>query len=103
MNACELYRNNGDGTPQGTRQICRTVSSGGSFGCNPLRQEIGLGNAAAIDSIEVFWPVTAETQVFKHPIMDRFYGIREGSSEMTPLNLKSFKFPASHTEHQHHS
>ncbi len=88
--------------PQGTRQIYRTVSSGGSFGCNPMRQEIGLGNATAIDSIEIVWPVTAQTQVFKNPVKDHFYAIREGSPEITLLNLRSFKFPASQNEHHHH-
>src|SRR5262245_23472113 len=32
-------------TPTGTRELHRTSSSGGNFGSNPLRQEIGLGDA----------------------------------------------------------
>src|SRR5207253_1857310 len=42
-------------TPFGAREIYRTVSSGGSFGSNPLRQEIGLANATAIKMVEIRW------------------------------------------------
>ena len=41
------------------RTIFRWVNSGGSFGANPLRQDIGLGMADAIKNLEVFWPTTA--------------------------------------------
>jgi len=88
--------------PLGPRQIYRTVGSGGSFGCNPMRQEIGVGNATAIDFVEVFWPVTGKTQVFRGPEMNRFYLVREDSSELTPLKLKTFKFSAQAAEHHHH-
>jgi hypothetical protein len=87
--------------PHGTRFIYRTVGSGGSFGCNPLRQEMGLGDAAAISVIEVYWPVTGKTQVFAGPAMDQFYTIREDSETLQVLHLKSFKFPAHSAEHHH--
>ena len=48
-------------TPDGPRSIYRTVSSGGSFGATTLRQDIGLGNAEAIESVEIRWPTTGET------------------------------------------
>ena len=35
-------------TPRGERRIYKTVGPGGSFGCNPLRQEIGLGDAVLL-------------------------------------------------------
>lgn len=38
-----------------SRIAFREVNSGGSFGCNPLRQEIGLGLATKIDSICISW------------------------------------------------
>jgi hypothetical protein len=41
------------------------VNSGGSFGSNPLRQHIGIGQAATIDRIEIIWPVTGNKQVFE--------------------------------------
>ena len=42
-----------DGAP---RHIYVTVGTGGSFGSSSLRQEIGLGNATKIVSVEVIWP-----------------------------------------------
>jgi hypothetical protein len=46
----------------GRRSIFRTVSSGGSFGGSPLRQQIGLGDATRIASVEILWPATGQTQ-----------------------------------------
>ena len=40
------------------RSIFRTVSSGGSFGANPLEQLIGLSRADEILRVEVFWPAS---------------------------------------------
>lgn len=79
-------------TGTGERSIYRTVSTGGSFGCSPLRQEIGLGKAEAIREIQIFWPVTGRTQRIAGVPMDRFYTIREGDSAAVPLSLKSFAF-----------
>ena len=86
---------------EGKRQICRTVGTGGSFGCNPLRQEIGLGNATGIESIEVFWPVTGKTQVFGKPQMNQFYLLREESKDLAQLHLPTFKFSSQHAQHHH--
>jgi hypothetical protein len=41
---------------KGSREIYRTVGSGGSFGASPLEQHIGLGKAAHIESLEIRWP-----------------------------------------------
>jgi len=38
------------------RMICATVGTGGSFGAGSLRQEIGLGTAEKIESVEIQWP-----------------------------------------------
>jgi len=78
-------------TANGERAIYKTVSSGASFGASPLRQEIGLGQAQAIQSIEIFWPATGQTQIFKDVAMDRFYKIREGDAAATPWNVRKFK------------
>jgi hypothetical protein len=39
--------------------VYRHVSSGSSFGANPLEQTIGLGKATQVLSIEIEWPVPA--------------------------------------------
>ncbi len=44
--------------------IHRHVSSGSSWGANPLEQHIGLGKAERISSLEVHWPASGTTQVF---------------------------------------
>ena len=65
-------------TPDGIRHVHRTVSTGGSFGCNPIRQEIGLGNAIAIKSLEVTWPATGIQQKHDGLALNSFYEIIEG-------------------------
>jgi hypothetical protein len=74
-------------TDSGPRDITAIVSSGGSFGGGSLQQEIGLGKARAIDEIEVRWPTTGKTQVFKDVPMDHFYRVVEGDEKITPLTL----------------
>jgi hypothetical protein len=49
---------------QGTRSIYRAVGSGGSFGASPLEQHIGLGRAARIGDLEVWWPASNTRQHF---------------------------------------
>lgn len=48
------------GEKAGERDIHATVGTGGSFGCNTLQQEIGLGKATAIQYVEVFWPASKD-------------------------------------------
>jgi FG-GAP-like repeat/ASPIC and UnbV len=88
-------------TASGERSIYQTVSSGGSFGCSPLRAQIGLGQAQSIRAIEVTWPATGKVQVFKDLAMDQFYKIREGDAQATPWKLKSFKLAGSTGDHDH--
>ena len=78
-------------TASGSRAIYKTVSSGASFGASPLRQEIGLGKAEAIESVELFWPTTGQTQTLRGLAMDKFYRVVEGETEATALNLRTFK------------
>jgi hypothetical protein len=64
-------------TPAGMREVYRTVSSGGSFGSNPLRQEIGLGDATAITEVQILWPGSNTRQTVSHLELDRSYEIHE--------------------------
>ena len=62
-----------------TREIFKTVNSGGSFGASSLRPHIGLGKANVIDDLEIRWPGSGLVQHFGGPIAaDRIYEIREG-------------------------
>ena len=65
-------------TAAGRRSIHRTVTSGGSFGGNPMRQEIGLGEAARIAWLEVRWPATGQKQRVTGLEPGRRYLVREG-------------------------
>jgi hypothetical protein len=65
-------------TPGGPRVLHRTVGSGGSFGASPLRQEIGLGDATAISSVEIVWPGPGATQGLEGLQLDHRYHVREG-------------------------
>ena len=67
-------------TPNGPRDLHREVSSGGSFGSNPLRQEIGLGDATRVASVEILWPGSGLRQRLDNFQLDTAYEIREGSS-----------------------
>lgn len=79
------------------RSIFKWVNSGGSFGANPLQQQIGLGNATEIDRVEVFWPVTGITQVVDRIDMDQFVEITEGVEGFRRRKLKSFPFAVAAT------
>jgi hypothetical protein len=79
-------------TPGGLRHIYRTVNSGSSFGCNPLRQEIGLGNATKIESVEIKWPASGIRQDLTGFEVNHFYHVREGDSTAVPVDLKRIHF-----------
>ena len=81
-------------TPHGERKIYKTVSTGGSFGNNPLRQEIGLGDATAIRQVEIRWPASGIRQTVPNLSMDRFYKIKEGEPNAEPWNVPTFQWPA---------
>ena len=78
------------------RSIYRHVNSGGTFGANPLRQTIGLGMAASIERLEVYWPKTGERQAFERMPMDCAVEIVEGEEQFTLLPLRRFRLGGGH-------
>jgi hypothetical protein len=68
------------------------VNSGGSFGSNPLRQHIGTGPAGIIDKIEIQWPATNQTQVFKNIPAGLHIKIKEGAANFTTYKLARYDF-----------
>jgi hypothetical protein len=72
-------------TPQGPRAIHRAAGSVGSFGCSPKRQEIGLGDATAITSVEIWWPASGTRQTLTGLGLDAFYRVTEGSDAAETL------------------
>lgn len=71
-----------------TRSVYRDVNSGGSFGCSPLRREIGVGQATVIDEIEIRWHGSGEVQQFKNVKPNQFLKIKEGNDEFEVAGLK---------------
>lgn len=59
------------------RDIHAVVGSGGSFGASSLEQEIGLGAADAIESLEVYWPTSGIRQIFEEAPLNSAIEIRE--------------------------
>ncbi|MFQ5678769.1 MAG: CRTAC1 family protein [Gemmatimonadota bacterium] len=78
-------------TGSGTREIHRTVGSGGSFGANSLQEEIGLGAAQAVEAVEILWPGSGTRERFEDVSMDRIYRIREGEGEPRPVTAEPFR------------
>jgi ASPIC/UnbV protein/VCBS repeat protein len=83
------------------RSVHRTVGSGGSFGANPLRLEIGLGQASRIVAVEITWPGSGTHQVLKDLQLDHAYRVVEAEAKPQLMNLKTFRF-ATGDPHAHH-
>jgi hypothetical protein len=73
------------------RSIYRTVGDTSSFGANPLEQHIGLGHAARVASLEVWWPASRSRQRFTDLPADQFIAIREFDSTYRRLERKPFR------------
>jgi hypothetical protein len=84
------------------RHIFRTVGYGSSFGQNPMRQHIGLGDAQEITEISIAWPGTKGVQRLTNLGMDRAYRLREGESQAQEWKLPRFEF-ASGSGHANHT
>ncbi len=57
--------------------VYRHVSSGSSFGANPLQQTIGLGKADRVADLEIHWPTSGTTQVFHDLAVDQAVEVTE--------------------------
>ena len=84
-------------TKEGTRDLFRVISSGGSFGGSPFRLHVGLGQATAIEEVEINWPTSGQTQRWKNLPLDRFYRVVEGEKKFSELTLKKFALPVAGT------
>jgi hypothetical protein len=73
--------------------VHRHISSGSSFGANPLRQTIGLGKATRIDLLEIYWPTSRTTQRFRDLGVDQAIEITEQASDYRKLNLTPIVAP----------
>jgi hypothetical protein len=73
--------------------VHRHVSSGSSFGGNPLQQTIGLGKANSVATLEIYWPTTRTTQVFHNIDVNQAIEITEFASDYHGLNWTAIPLP----------
>jgi hypothetical protein len=77
----------------GPPAVYRHVSSGSSFGGNPLQQTIGLGKAASVATVEIFWPTSGTTQVFHDVAVNQALEITEFARDYRKLNWTRLPVP----------
>jgi FG-GAP-like repeat/ASPIC and UnbV len=68
--------------------IRRHVSSGSSFGANPLEQFIGVAQADRIAILQIDWPTSGTTQVFRDIAADQAIEVTEFAETYRPLDRK---------------
>ncbi len=73
--------------------VHRHISSGSSFGGNPLQQTIGLGPAGGPVTVEVFWPTSRTTQVFQNVSPDQAIEVTEFAKDYRKLNWTRVPVP----------
>jgi hypothetical protein len=73
--------------------VHRHVSSGSSFGGNPLQQHIGLGKANSVATLEVYWPTSQTTQVFHGIGANQALEITEFAKDYRKLNWTPVAMP----------
>ncbi len=75
------------------RMICATVGTGGSFGSSSLRQEIGLGQAEKIESVEVMWPKPGvPNSVYTNVPLNAASKLTEGNAVVEAVGLTKVKW-----------
>ena len=73
--------------------VYRYVTSGGSFGANPLEQTIGVGLAARIATLEVYWPTSGTTQTFHDVTVGQYLMITEFADKSEAKQMKRIEVP----------
>jgi hypothetical protein len=73
--------------------VHRHVSSGSSFGGNPLQQHIGLGKASSVATLEIYWPTSGTTQVFHDLHVNQAIEITEFANDYRRLNWTPVPLP----------
>ena len=69
--------------------IYRHVSSGSSWGANPLEQHIGLAKAERIAVLEIHWPTSGTTQVFRDIAADQAIQVTEFADQYRVINQEA--------------
>jgi hypothetical protein len=81
------------GADGSSRSIYRTVGNNSSFGGNCLIESIGLLDATSVAELEVSWPTSRTSQVFRDISADQTIEIEEGSDRVKSLPAPRFPGP----------
>jgi hypothetical protein len=73
--------------------LYRHVTSGSSFGSNPLEQTIGVGKADTVALLEIYWPTTGTTQTFRDVKANQFIEITEFAKDYHKKDIKRIAVP----------
>ncbi len=73
--------------------VHRHVSSGSSFGGNPLQQTIGLAKADRVAILEIDWPTSGTKQIFHDVDINQAIEITEFATEFRKLDWKAITVP----------
>jgi hypothetical protein len=73
--------------------VHRHVSSGSSFGGNPFQQTIGLAKAKSVATLEIFWPTSGTTQVFRDVTVNQAVEVTEFARDYRKLNWTRVPVP----------
>jgi hypothetical protein len=71
-----------------SREIHRTVGSGGSFGGSSLKLEIGLGRARAVERVEVVWAGGGAREAFTNLELRESYRLVEDRGPIPSRNSR---------------
>jgi hypothetical protein len=74
-------------------EIHRHISSGGSFGANTLQQTIGLAKSERVALLEIAWPASGTTQVFRDIPANQSIEITELQSTFKTLIFSPIALP----------
>ncbi len=75
------------------RTIYRHVSSGSSFGANPLEQMIGVAKAEKVATVEIHWPTSGTTQVLSDISVNQSIEITEMTPGYRKIETKPIPLP----------
>jgi hypothetical protein len=73
--------------------IYRHITSGSSFGANPMEQTIGLGPAERIALLEIHWPTSATTQIFRDIDVNQLIEVTEFAADFRRLATTPIALP----------
>ncbi len=73
--------------------VHRHISTGSSFGANPLQQTLGLGKTDRVATLEVYWPTSKNTQVFRDVAVNQAIEITEFADDYRKLDWKPIPLP----------